>query len=107
MENLTFGKGDLIIAMSAMNRSAFDFVGKYLGFENGCLILENPLTLEYDENRVLKKLGPIHLPYGTVDIISQRNVMALPLESIAYYVGLPEKGLDWMHEEYDKVFVER
>lgn len=97
-------QGSLIIAMSAMNRSAFDFIGKYLGFENGCLILENPLVLDYDDGRVLKRLAPLHLPYGMVEINRQRNVLSLPLDSMAYYVALPEDGLDWMHAEYEKFF---
>lgn len=103
-ENLNINKGALVVAMSAMNRSAFDFIGKYMGFENGCLILENPLVLDYDDGRVLKRLAPLHLPYGMVDIIKQKNVLSLPLDSMAYYVALPENGIDWMHTEYERFF---
>lgn len=99
-------KGSLVIAMSAMNRSAFDFIGRYMGFEDGCLILENPLVLDYDDGRVVKRLAPLHLPYGMVEIVKQKNVLSLPLDSMAYYVSLPEKGLDWMHTEYERFFTD-
>lgn len=107
MEKQIIGKGDLVIAMSAMNRTGFDFVGQYEGFENGCLVLANPLVMDYDERRVLKRLAPLHLPFGTVDITDQKNILAIPLEGLAYYVAVSAKGDDWMHSEYEKVLSSR
>ena len=104
MNEKRFERGDLVVAMSAMNRAGFDFVGRYAGIEDGCLALENPLVLEYDEKRVLQRLAPLHLPFGTVDTVGQRNVLGLPLEGIAYFVAVPAQGRDWMHQEYEAVF---
>lgn len=96
-------RSSLVIAMSAMNRTGFDFVGKYIAVENGCLLLKNPLALDYGEDRVLKRLAPLHVPSGTVDE-SGENILALPLEGLAYYLAVPENGGDWMHEEYARAF---
>lgn len=104
MEKQIIGKGDLIMAMSAMNRTGFDFVGRYEDLENGCLVLANPLVMEYDDKRVLRRLAPLHLPFGTVDITSQKNILAIPLEGLAYFVAVPAEGSDWMHTEYAAVF---
>ncbi len=106
MEKQIIGKGDLVIAMSAMNRTSFDFVGKYEGLENGCLLLANPLVMEYDDQRVLQRLAPLHLPFGTVDITGQKNILAIPLEGLAYFVSVPSEGSDWMHMTYTAVFSE-
>lgn len=97
-------EGDLVIAMSAMNRSAFDFIGRFIGYENNCLMLANPLTLDYEDNRVLRRLAPLHLPLGMADVAGSRSIIGLPLDSIAYFVGLPKEGSDWMHREYDAFF---
>lgn len=104
MEKQIIGKGYLVMAMSAMNRTGFDFVGRYEGYENGCLLLANSLVMDYDENRVLKRLAPLHLPFGTVDIVGQKNILAIPREGLAYYVAIPEEGNDWMHAEYEAAF---
>ncbi len=104
MENQIIGKRDLVMAMSAMNRTGFDFVGRYEGLENGCLLLANPLVMEYDDKRVLQRLAPLHLPFGTVDITGQKNILAVPLEGLAYFVSIPAEGSDWMHMEYESAF---
>lgn len=104
MEKRSVDKGDLIMAMSAMNRTGFDFVGKYEGMENGCLLLSNPLVMDFDDYKVLKRLAPLHLPFGTVDITDQKNTLAIPLEGLAYFVAVPGEGSDWMHSEYEAAF---
>ena len=98
--------GDLCIAMSAMNRTGFDFVGKYVGEDDTKYILEKPLVLNYaDENHTLQNLLPLHLPLGVVDVLGQRTTLDLPKAGIAYCVGVPENGSDdWLHEEYRKFF---
>lgn len=104
MEKQIIGKGDLVMAMSAMNRTGFDFVGRYEGLEDGCLFLANPLVMEFDDKRLLQRLVPLHLPFGTVDVVSRKNILAVPLEGLAYFVSVPAEGNDWMHTEYESAF---
>ena len=99
----------LAIVSSAWIRGTFDFVGKYKGKDDKYLYLENPLSLEYVETngvRRLEQLGAFHLPIGTVDVVGQKNILALPYDYIGYFVLVPLKGDDWMHEQYEEFFKE-
>lgn len=96
----------LTIAASAMNRTAFDFIGRNAGIENNCLLLENALVLDYDDRRILKRLVPLQLPLGTAEIMQKPSITRIPLEGIAYTVDLPPEGDDWLHLEYERVFAE-
>lgn len=99
-------KKPLTIAVSAMNRMAFDFTGRFSGIENNCLLLEGALVLDYDERHILKRLVPVHLPLGTAEVMTRPSVTRIPFDCIAYTVDLPPDGDDWLHLEYERVFSE-
>lgn len=99
-------KKPLSVAVSAMNRAGLDFIGRFAGIEDNCLLLENALVLDYDEKHILRRLVPVHLPLGTAELMEKPSVTRIPLEGIAYTVDLPPEGDDWLHLEYERVFAD-
>lgn len=94
----------LAIVMASMVNTAFDFVGEYIDRDERYIFLKNPLVLNYNENRMLMGLRPLHLPFGAVDVLEQDNVLWVPHTSVAYCVILPGDGDDWIHTQYYNFF---
>ncbi len=99
-----FVPGKLVLAMSSMQRSSFDFVGSYVDEDAQFFYLANPLVLDYSEERSLLRLAPLHLPIGCVDV-QAGNLLAIPKEALAYAVQLNSSD-DWLATEYGKFFKE-
>lgn len=98
-------KGKIVICMSSMGRTSFDFVGRIADFTNEYIKLVDALALVYNDMRRLESLAPLHLPLGSVDVMSG-SALYLPREGIAYIVELPKEGEDWIHSEYQKFWKE-
>lgn len=94
----------LCIVMSAMNRTGFDFVGELVSQDENGITLRNPLVMDYNDNRQLESLAPLHLPNGTVDVLTTETRIVIPREGVAYMVVLPDKADDWIHYEYERFF---
>lgn len=96
-----YDNGELVIVMSAMNRTGFDFVGKFAGVADNCILLENALVIDYGEGYKLQRLAPLHLPAGAVDILEGESVLAYPLDGVGYAVSA-KKG--WIRDRYEEFF---
>lgn len=91
------------LVMSGMNRTGFDFFGRYVGEENGCVILGDPLVLDYSPERELLRLYPMHVPLGCLNVLEKGCTMAMPLEGVAYVIRLQqhsEADIIRMYEDF-------
>lgn len=85
-----FEVDDLVVIMSAMNRTGFDFVGRFVGMTNDCIYLKNPLVIDYGEGSTIRQLAPLHMPMGMVKIPGKDSVLAMPMDGVGYAFTAPE-----------------
>lgn len=81
----------IAIVFSSMARTGFDFVGIHAdgSVAEGAIRLENPLVMDYGENRTLRGLAPLHMPYGIFEPMRRDSSITIPAEGIAYVIELP------------------
>lgn len=99
--------GQLVLVMSSQIRFGFDFVGYYDAANSNeqITVLRSALTVRYpdpatDDSLATAKLGPLHVPYGLVNI-KAGYALHIPNEGIGYMSELLDET-DWMHEKFAK-----
>ena len=104
-KNTVKDASNLCIVFSAMNRTGFDFVGKFNKETDNEITLDDPLVLNYeDEQHTLRNLMAAHLPFGIVDVQENHSYITIPKAGVAYIVHFPEDADDWLHNTYKMFF---
>lgn len=80
----------LVIVMSALHRTGFDFVGELVDEDDTTVVLRNPLVLYYEEDRTVSRVAYLHLPLGITNPLKPAN-MHYPKDAMAYFVVVDEK----------------